>query len=68
MPTLTEERVEDIVAGWRTGIGQIDGRDNPAGLLYPSGEYAAQEITMGGWGTRTVCCSACTASLTRHCC
>lgn len=61
-PTLTADQAEEIVTGWRTE----ETPDNPAGPLFPSSDYAEQEITMtGGPGTR---CSSCTASARVRCC
>jgi hypothetical protein len=66
MPTLTAERAEEIVVGWRTDDLPADGWDNPAGPLFPSSDYAEFEITMtGSPGSR---CSSCTASARVFCC
>jgi hypothetical protein len=65
MPTVTAERAEEIVVGWRTADLPVDGWDNPAGPLFPGSDFAESEITMTGGGTR---CSGCSASYTRVCC
>jgi hypothetical protein len=58
MPTMTLDRAEEIVLGWRTDDLAIDGWDNPAGALFPSSDYAASEITMTGCpGSRISSCS-----------
>jgi len=67
MPTATltaPELAERIVDGWLTGA-PIEGWDDPAGPLFPAGEFAAYELTMPIAGTQ---CSICTGSRTTIAC
>lgn len=45
MPVNAVEAATEVVAGWRSSR-RLDSGDNPAGPLFPSGDYAEQEIAM----------------------
>jgi hypothetical protein len=45
MQTVADIRAEELIASWRTG-GSLDGFENPAGPLFPGGEFAESELTM----------------------
>jgi hypothetical protein len=65
MPTLTLDRAETIVTGWRTGTAPVDDWKSPAGPLFPSGEYAEADISASITAAISICGTVCTYSCLR---
>jgi Family of unknown function (DUF6229) len=55
---------EDLVAQWRSDAGG----NNPAGSLFVSGEFAEADIVCETGTGSGKCGTACSGSITRHCC
>lgn len=65
MPTLTLDQAETIVTGWRTGFQPVEDWQNPAGPLFPSGQYAEADITAAITTAISICGTECTFSCLR---
>lgn len=55
MPTMTPERIEEVIAGWRRGL-DAEELDNPAGTMFAGRDFVEYEITAtGGHDTGDTC-------------
>lgn len=60
----TTIHTDQVVNQWRNSADV----DNPAGPLFAGGRFAEAEIMNKTWPITTQGCSACTGSMTHHCC